>query len=103
MSRWTVWFDNLVAEGRCSGGRPLADEGRVVIGKKGSVTDGPFAESKESICGYFFLHVSGFEEAEAIAKNCPALEHGIIVEIRPVLADCAAAQEAHGQRVAASV
>lgn len=90
MGAWMAWFNDLVAEGKCKGGHPLGDEGKVVSGKAGAVSDGPFAESKEAVAGYFYLQVSGLDEAIAIAKNCPALEHGLTVEVRPVLASCAA-------------
>jgi len=90
MSAWMAWFNDLVAEGKCKGGHPLGEEGKVVSGKAKTVSDGPFAESKEAVAGYFYLQVSGPEEALAIAKNCPALAHGMTVEVRPVLPSCAA-------------
>lgn len=108
MSQWRGWFDGLVAQGKCRGGHPLSDEGRVVSGRTKSVSDGPFAESKETICGYFFLQAVSFDEAVRIAQECPALAYGIKVEVRPVMPNCAAAEAAHlagnpGQFAAASV
>jgi hypothetical protein len=95
MGQWKSWFERLTNEGKVKAGHPLEPEGKVVSGKKGrNVADGPFAESKEAIGGYFFLHVSGMEEAVAIAKECPGLEYGAIVEVRPVAAECSAAREA---------
>ena len=53
---WYAWFERLKEEGKCIGGHPLENEGKVVSGPKGrSVADGPFAESKEAIGGYFYL------------------------------------------------
>ena len=46
-----------------------------------SVTDGPFAESKEVLAGYHLIEAADLDEALAIAKEVPA---GIGVEIRPV-------------------
>jgi hypothetical protein len=87
---WYAWFERLKQEGRCSGGRPLRDEGKIVSGKKGrTVADGPFAESKETIGGYFYLHVADEAEAVAIAQQCPGLEYGCVVEVRPVAEMCA--------------
>ncbi len=61
----------------------------MVSGKNGrSVSDGPFAESKEAVGGYFLLNVSTFEEALAIAQQCPGLDHGAQVEVRPVAEIC---------------
>jgi hypothetical protein len=47
------------------------------------VTDGPFAESKEVLGGYWMIEVNSREEAIAWAKKCPA-SHNEIIEIRQV-------------------
>ncbi|HEX5713498.1 MAG TPA: YciI family protein [Solirubrobacterales bacterium] len=60
---------------------------RVAFGGAGerTVTDGPFAETKELIAGYWLMQVRSFEEAVEWIKRCPnpADEAGEI-EIRPV-------------------
>jgi hypothetical protein len=83
---WYAWFQRLAAEGKCLGGLPLRDEGKLISGKKGrTVADGPFAESKETIAGYFHLRVANEAEAIQIAQQCPGLEYdGCSVEVRPV-------------------
>jgi len=58
------------------------------------VADGPFAESKEAIGGYFLLKVESLDEAVAIARECPGLAFGAKVEVRPLLAQCPLAGEA---------
>ena len=92
MTDWMNWFNRLIDQGKCKGGQSLGSEGKVVGGKTGSVSDGPFAESKETVAGYFLLSVEGMEEALAIAKECPAIAYGVTVEVRPLLARCAASQ-----------
>ena len=52
-------------------------------GGKPIVTDGPFAEAKEVIGGYWMIDVASLEEAVAWAKKCPASENETI-EIRRV-------------------
>ena len=47
VSDWMAWFERLKAEGKCAGGHPLEEQGKVVSGKQRMVADGPFAESKE--------------------------------------------------------
>ena len=101
MTAWMAWFNGLVEQGRCTGGQSLGPEGKVVAGKAGSVSDGPFAESKETVAGYFLLHVRDIEEALAIAKECPALAYGMTVEVRPLLARCAASQRVADQLASA--
>ena len=59
-----------------------------------TVADGPFAESKEAIGGYFYLTVADENEAVEIAKQCPGLEYGSVVEVRPVAEDCSIKQRA---------
>jgi len=82
---WYGWFQRLAAEGKCLGGLPLLNQGKLISGKKGrSVADGPFAESKETIAGYFHLRVASEAEAIEIAQQCPGLEYGCTVEVRPV-------------------
>lgn len=92
---WYAWFERLKEEGKCTGGHPLRDEGRLVSGKKGStVADGPFAESKEAIGGYFYLQVADEHEAVAIAQQCPGLDYGTVVEVRPVADMCSVRERA---------
>lgn len=92
--QWMAWFKRLTEQGTAIAGNPLEPEGRIVSGKNGRVvSDGPFAESKEAIGGYFLLRVSTLDEAVAIAKQCPGLGYGAVVEVRPVADECPIAEE----------
>jgi len=83
--QWNGWYDGLASRGKVKHGRPLGLEGRVVSGARGEhVTDGPFAETKEVVGGYFFLNVADIDEATEVAKGCPGLPLGLSVEVRPV-------------------
>ena len=93
MSRWRAWYSALQTQGKMKGGLPLMSEGKIISGARGRfVTDGPFTESKEAIGGYFLICVDSLEEAINIARQCPGLEHGAVVEIRPVAQECAASE-----------
>lgn len=82
---WYAWFQRLVQDGKCLGGLPLLSAGKLISGKQGrTISDGPFAESKEIIGGYFHLHVASEAEAIEIARQCPGLDYGCVVELRPV-------------------
>ena len=84
-----AWLDRLTAEGKAKAGKPLFPEGKVVSQKKGrSIADGPFAESKEAIGGFFLLEVGSLDEAAEIAKDFPGLNYGASVEVRPVAPEC---------------
>jgi len=97
MDQWMAWFNRLTAEGKAKAGQPLEREGKVVSGKKRVVADGPFAEAKEEVGGYFLLQVADMDEAVAIAKQCPGLDYGTIVEVRPVADVCPLSKEIQQQ------
>ena len=88
MGQWNEWLERLTAQGKVKAAQPLERDGKIVSGKGRTVADGPFAESKEAIGGYFLLQLDDFNEALEIAKECPALEYGVTVEVRPVADQC---------------
>lgn len=55
---------------------------RVADGKT-QVLDGPYAESKEQLGGYYLIDVPDLDVAVSWAARCPAASHGI-VEVRPI-------------------
>jgi len=56
-------------------------DGRVISTAK-KVHKGPYAEGKESIGGLFLIRAKDYEEAVEIAKGCPIIKYGAIVEVR---------------------
>ena len=60
---------------------------RVSGGKGGDVltTDGPYAETKEVLTGYYVLECADLEEAVKTAAQIPAAWNGGAVEVRPVV------------------
>jgi hypothetical protein len=77
-----VWHDRLVSEGRLKAGQRLAREVKVV--SELGVSDGPFAESKEVVGGYWFFMAGSLDEAAALAAQNPCLAFGLINEVRPI-------------------
>jgi Uncharacterized protein conserved in bacteria len=54
MEQSKAWLERLIAQGKFKGGHGLLRQSTVIAGKTGRlVSDGPFAESKEAIGGYF--------------------------------------------------
>lgn len=82
IDRFYVWYERLVAEGKFKPGQRLARDGKIV--SKGSVTDGPYTESKEIVGGYWFVVARSLDEAAQIAAQNPCLECGLVSEIRPI-------------------
>jgi hypothetical protein len=50
---------------------------------KSQVLNGPYADSKEQLGGYFLIEVADLDAALSWAARCPAADHGI-VEVRPL-------------------
>ena len=89
MSQCKAWFERLDAQGKIKGGQALAREGATIAGKGGRVvSDGPFAESKEAIGGFFVLEAANLREAIAVAQGNPLLAYGTTIDIRPVAETC---------------
>jgi hypothetical protein len=96
MMTWNAWYDRLAAQGKAIEGQPLELESRVVSGAEGKrVVDGPYAESKEAIGGYVKILVRDLDEATAIAQRHPALQYGLIIEIRRLTDHCHLGVNAH--------
>jgi hypothetical protein len=55
---------------------------RTDAGGKQTVTDGPFAETKETLGGYYLIEAKDLDEALSIAKQVPAMFGS--VELRPI-------------------
>jgi hypothetical protein len=82
IDRFYVWHEQLVATGKFKPGQRLATGGKLV--SRSGVTDGPFAEAKEVIGGYWFIIASSLEEAASIAAKNPCLACGLTYEVRPI-------------------
>ncbi len=79
---WQDWIGGIAAQDKLA--RPVqrwSSEAKVVR-TNDIVTDGPYAEIKESIGGLIFVKASDFDEAVTIAKGCPILQWGGNVEVR---------------------
>lgn len=82
IDRFYDWYERMVAEGTFKRGHRLATDAKLVT--KRGVTDGPFAESKEVIGGYWFIVAESLDAAARIAAQNPCIECGLSFEIRPI-------------------
>jgi hypothetical protein len=86
MQKWMTWLKDLGAKGHIKDqGQPLERAGKIVKGKQKTVTDGPFAETKDVIGGYTLIEARDLEQAVELSKGCPIFEVEGAVEVRPVL------------------
>jgi hypothetical protein len=85
-AKYHAWSQSLKDKGRYLAGNKLEDgTGKVMRSNGGTVrvTDGPFAETKDVIGGYYLIQVANYDEAVATCQDCPHLAFGTI-EIRRI-------------------
>jgi hypothetical protein len=71
--------------GKLTGGNKLtADNGKVMRGADGAVTDGPDGQADEVIGGYFVIEADDYDGAVGIAKSCPHLAFGGSIEVQQI-------------------
>ena len=88
MSAWAAYTSELTAAGKIRGGerlRPAASATTLRLsGGQRLLSDGPYAETKEQLGGFFIIDASNLDEAVELASKMPHLQDGGTVEIRPV-------------------
>lgn len=84
LKKYFAWVGLLKEQGRMRGGEPLAAGGRVLSAGAGGVGERPYTETKDVLTGFFLIEAKDLDEAAAVARGCPALEHGETVLVRPV-------------------
>ncbi|MGH2722207.1 MAG: YciI family protein [Actinomycetota bacterium] len=87
LAEYRTWSEEMAGRGVLRGGerlRPTSDATTVQV-RDGAVltTDGPFAETKDQIGGYFLVDCKDLDEAIEIAARIPGARHGSI-EVRPI-------------------
>jgi hypothetical protein len=82
MQKFTHWMEQMRADGRIVSSEKLMEEGGKILELERdrlSIVDGPYAETKEVIGGYFVLRAANYDEAVELARACPFLQLGRIV------------------------
>ena len=106
MRAWDEYTQEVTAAGAFLGGeglQPSATATTVKIDAQGgppTVTDGPFAETKEQLGGYYLLECADLDEALAWARKIPM--PGGSVEVRPVMDYEAAGSQQHSNNAEAA-
>lgn len=83
IDKFYAWYEANIAKGIFKPGSRLTMDAALVT-REGIRTDGPFAEGKEVIGGYWIIVAESLAAAAAIAAENPVLPHGLIFEIRPL-------------------
>ena len=88
LNEYGEWAKTMAERGLLQGGerlRPTSDATTVRV-RNGEIlsTDGPFAETKEQLGGYFLVEANDLDEAIRLAERIPAARWGSI-EVRPII------------------
>jgi hypothetical protein len=86
MQQWVEWFNQMSNSGQLvsHGSRLEPSTGRVA--KPGNVvTDGPYAEIKETIGGFSIIKAESYDKALQLAQACPIIKVGGNVEVREII------------------
>ena len=89
MAGYMAFGEEMTRRGVLTGGerlRPTTDATTVQV-RNGEVltSDGPFAETKEQLGGYFIVEAKNLDEAIAIAARIPSVRVGGSIEVRPIM------------------
>lgn len=84
MQKWFAWIEQLKKDNRYVSGEPLEPSGKFVSGPKKVVTDGPFAESKELVGGFFIVNAKDINDAVKLCDGYPDFVYNGKVQVRPV-------------------
>lgn len=82
--RWMDWIGGIAAQNKLTDRGNRLDLSGKVIRNDHTITNGPYAEIKESIGGYSIIKAESYDAAVELAKGCPILTVGGNVEVREI-------------------
>ncbi len=86
LKAWMSWMEDIERAGHLvARGERLEWKGRLVSGTSRTVTDGPYAEAKDTIGGYLIVQARDLEQAVELTKGCPLFDRDGLIEVRPIL------------------
>lgn len=81
-----AWYEKWGSSPRFESGSQLQGPETAKTLRAGSVTDGPFMETKEVLGGYSTIDADSYEEAIEITQTWPGLDRGLVtIELRPTV------------------
>jgi hypothetical protein len=88
IARYAAWAQSMAEKGHLVSGHKLTDDGGVQLRRRGSetlATDGPYAEARDVIGGFFVIRAAGDAQARELAASCAHLQHGSNwIEVRKI-------------------
>jgi hypothetical protein len=83
MKEYTAYSEWLQEKGWMKGGEALHETAKATTVRGTVTTDGPFAETKEQLGGFYLVECDDLDQALEAARQCPGSKYGA-VEVRPV-------------------
>jgi hypothetical protein len=90
LKEYDAFANGLVERGQMRGGEQLATNSVTTLRSENGktiVSDGPFAETKEQLGGFFLIECDSLDQALESAGQVPSLRYGGTVEVRPIVGD----------------
>jgi hypothetical protein len=87
IAEYGAWASKMATAGRLKGGQKLKDEGGKQVSMasgKMRVVDGPYAEAREVISGYFVIEADSYAHAVELVQDHPHLKYSRKIDIREV-------------------
>ena len=83
LEKYFEWVDGLKKAKIFEYGQPLKSVSKTITKSENNIeiVDGPYAESKEALTGFFIIKSESMEAACRIASECPALFHGESIDV----------------------
>lgn len=85
MSAWWKYTNDMQEAGKYVVGDALQPTATATTVRSDAVIDGPYAETKEQLGGYYIVEAADLDEAINWAKRMPHMAQGGATEVRPVL------------------
>jgi len=82
--KWMDWIGSIAAQNKLTDRGNRLDPSGKVLKRDNIITNGPYAEIKETIGGYSIIKADSYEAAIELAKGCPVLTIGGNVEVREI-------------------
>lgn len=85
MGKWFAWGNKMESQGILRGGNALTSAAKTVSGPDRVVSDGPYADTKEIIGGYYIVAAENHDAVVEVAQDFPDYDLGGTVEIREIM------------------
>jgi hypothetical protein len=85
IKHWRTYMGGLAQSGKIVGGYRPSGDGITISGPQKIITSTPYTANNDLVSSVLIIKADDLNDAKAIAANCPALELGGSVEVRPIM------------------